>query len=61
MCIEKSEENNLDLLLFKLINMNNITKLLYKTETYSMNFLEKYYNRVFNHDDISANILLKYL
>ena len=57
--LKKSEENNLDLLLFKLINMNNITKLLYKTETYSMNFLEKYYNRVFNHDDISANILFK--
>lgn len=50
-------ENNLELLLFKLINFDDDKKTFYKNDTYSMNFLDRFIGTVFSHEDIAADTL----
>ena len=53
--------DNLGLLLFKLINFDEDKKTFYKTNTYSMNFLDRFNGTVFNHENIATNILFNIL
>lgn len=59
-CLEtlynKVKENNADIIMFKLINFDQDTGNFFKTNYYSMDYMEQFYDKVFNHEIISDYI-----
>lgn len=52
-----ASENDLDILIFKLINFSDETKEKYPSKYYEMPFLKKWADKVFNLEDIGAKAL----
>ncbi len=52
---EKSEELNLDMLFFKLINYDDNMNKFYKSDYYEVTPLKRFENKVFNYNDIDKN------
>ena len=54
---EICEMNNLDMLIFKLINFDDDTRKQFTSNYYEMNFLKNMDGKIFNYTDIGENLL----
>lgn len=50
-----AEENQLEVLMFKLINFDEDKKIFYRDNYYDMKFMDKYLNKVFNYNNLSSS------
>lgn len=55
---ETAEKNPVDVLMFKLINYDEDEKLFYHDDYYDMKFMDKYFNKIFTHEDLSPHEIL---
>lgn len=53
-----AEKDNLEVLMFKLINFDEDKKIFYRSNYYDMPFMKPYLNKVFNYTDLSSNELI---
>ncbi|WP_346661434.1 glycosyltransferase family 2 protein [uncultured Methanobrevibacter sp.] len=50
-----AEKDNLEVLMFKLINFDDEKKIFYRDNYYDMPFMNPYLNKIFNYHDLKAN------
>lgn len=52
---DKSKKDNLDVLIFKAINYDDNKRIFYHEDYYDLKYMDKYLNKVFNHEDLTSN------
>lgn len=54
-----AKTNELDVLMFKAINFDDEKKVFYRDKYYSMEFMEKYLDKVFNYKNLTSEEIVK--
>ena len=58
-CFEIAEKHNLDILMYKLINYEQDNQYFYKTDYYSMNFMNEHVGKIFNAYNFDNNLIFR--